>query len=98
MRAVIPAELCETSTIGEGLPTSGQLSQPNYVKIHSVPNGKIHKRASASLLTPSAGWSTLCGLRFAAGPRASYGFLDEVAMRGLPESARCARCFKHLEG
>jgi hypothetical protein len=91
--------LCSSAlitTIGEGLPVVGQLVQPNFVKIHSVPNGKVHKRASASLLTPSAGWSTLCGLRFAAGPRASYGFLDEGALGGLPEGARCARCFKHL--
>eukprot|EP00972_Heterocapsa_arctica_P035549 5231876-Heterocapsa_arctica.AAC.1 len=86
------------TTLGEGLPVGGQLAQPSLVKIHTVPNGKIHKRASASLLTPSAGWSTLCGLRFAAGPRASYGFLDEGALVGQPESARCARCFKHLEG
>jgi hypothetical protein len=40
-RALVSSALI--TTIGEGLPMMGQLAQPNYVKIHSVPNGKIHK-------------------------------------------------------
>jgi hypothetical protein len=41
---------------------------PGLVKGHSSPGAKVHMRASASLITLSAGWTTVGSFRFSANP------------------------------